>query len=303
MDGKGDSLDRRIARLATAQRGVVSRAQLTRLGLGSQAIEDRLADGRLHSLHRGVYMVGHSSISREGRWLGAVLACGRGAALSHTDGAAHWGMRAASGGRIHVSVPTNSGIHQRKGICVHRPRTLLASEVTRHEGIPVTTPARTLLDLATMLRPAPLERAVEQSLSLRLFDLAAAIDVLDAHPRRAGARTLREIVARIADEPQLTRSEAEDLFLDVLATHAIDTPAVNSRVEGLEVDFAWREQQVVVEIDGHRYHATRTAFERDRARDASLTASGQRVLRFTYRQLANEPARVAEIVLKVLARA
>jgi hypothetical protein len=163
--------------------------------------------------------------------------------------------------------------------------------------------ARTLLDSADMLRRGPLERAVEQSLVLRLFDLRAVHAVLAAHPNRRGAAALGAIVARIADEPALTRSEAEALFLDLCDAHGIDRPAVNSRVAGLEVDFAWPARRVVVEIDGHRYHGTRAAFERDRARDARLTVAGHRVLRFTYRRLVREPGALATILLRVLERA
>jgi very-short-patch-repair endonuclease len=124
--------------------------------------------------------------------------------------------------------------------------------------------------------------------------------VLDAHPTRAGVATLTAIVARIADEPSLTRSEAEALFLDLCDTYRIDSPVVNSRVEGLEVDFAWPTRRVVVEIDGHAYHGTRAAFERDRARDARLTVAGYRVLRFTYRRLVREPDTLAAILLELL---
>jgi very-short-patch-repair endonuclease len=164
----------------------------------------------------------------------------------------------------------------------------------------VTTPARTLLDLAGMLTPSPLERAVEQALVLRLFDLGALHAVLGAHPTRAGAAALARIVAHIDDEPSLTRSEAEAVFLELCAAHAIERPAVNPRIESLTVDFAWRAQRVVVEIDGHRYHDTRAAFERDRARDARLTVAGYRVVRFTYRQLVRESATVARVLLALL---
>jgi Protein of unknown function (DUF559) len=296
------AIDGRIALLAEAQHGVVSRAQLLTAGLGAGGVDFRLRAGRLHRLHRGVYAVGHRRVSREGRWVAAVLAYGDGAALSHTTAAALWGLRPTSAARLHVTVPTNAGVRQREGIAVHRARALPPGEVTRHEEIQVrvTSPARTLLDVAGMLRPGPLERAVEQSLVLRLFDLGALHRALDAHPTRVGAARLAAIVARVADEPALTRSEAEALFLDLCDTYAIERPAVNSRVEDLTVDFVWRAQCVVVEIDGHRYHGTRAAFERDRARDARLTVAGYRVARFTYRRLVRAPAAVAAIVLRLL---
>jgi hypothetical protein len=279
---------------------VVSRPQLLTAGLGAGGVDFRLRVGRLHRVHRGVYAVGHPRVSREGRWVAAVLACGDGAALSHTTAAALWGLRGTSAARLHVTVPTNAGVRQREGIAVHRARALLPGEVTPHEEIRVTSPARTLLDVAGMLPPGPLERAVEQSLVLRLFDLGALEAVLDAHPTRAGTAALMAIVARIADEPTPTRSAAEALFLDLCDMYAIERPAVNVRLEGLTVDFVWHARRLIVEIDGHRYHGTRAAFERDRVRDARLTVAGYRVVRFTYRRLVRAPAAVAAILLRLL---
>jgi very-short-patch-repair endonuclease len=234
--------------------------------------------------------------------MAAVLACGDRAVLSHSDGAALWGMRATSAARVHVTVPTSAGLSQRRGIALHRSRDLRSVEVAHRDGIPVTAPARTLLDLAGMVAPGALERAVEEALVLRLFHLGALRAVLAAHPTRSGAAALAAIIASVHDEPSLTRSEAEALFLDLCAKHAIERPAVNARIEDLTVDFAWQAQRVVVEIDGHRYHGTRTAFERDRARDARLTLAGYRVVRFTYRRLIREPAAVASVVIGLLAR-
>lgn len=234
--------------------------------------------------------------------MAAVLACGDRAVLSHSDGAALWGLRGTSAARIHVTVPTSAGLRQRRGIAVHRSRDLRSAEIARRDGIPVTAPARTLLDLAGMVAPGALERAVEETIVLRLFDFGALHAVLSAHPTRTGAGALATIIARVDDEPSLTRSDAEALFLDLCAEHAVQRPAVNTRIEGLTVDFAWPAQRVVVEIDGHRYHGTRAAFERDRARDARLTLAGYRVVRFTYRQLIREPAAVASLLLGLLAR-
>jgi hypothetical protein len=302
VDGQIDALavDASIARIAEGQYGVVSRAQLLGAGIGPDAVDFRLRAGRLHRLHRGVYAVGHRCLSREGRWMAAVLACGARAVLSHTTAASLWGLRGTNEARSHVTVATTAGLSQREGIVVHRSRGLRPLDVTRRSGIAVTTVARTLLDLAGRLPSGPLERAVEQALVLRLFDLVALHETLGAHPNRRGVASLGEIVARVDDEPSLTRSDAEALFLDLCDTLGIERPEVNSRVEDLEVDFAWRARRVVVEIDGHRSHGTRAAFERDRARDARLTVAGYRVVRFTYRQLVREPAAVAAIVLELL---
>jgi len=163
--------------------------------------------------------------------MAAVLASGDGAALSHVSAAALWGLRQTSAVAIHVTVSTGAGLRQRAGIVLHRSRNLGAPELARRDGICVTTPARTLLDLAAMLAPGSLERAIEQALVLRVFDLGALHAVLGAHPNRAGAAALAELIARIEDEPSLTRSEAEAVFLELCAAHAIERPAVNNRIE------------------------------------------------------------------------
>jgi hypothetical protein len=154
-----------------------------------------------------------------------------------------------------------------------------------HDGIPVTTPGRTLADLALALPRRQLEKAVEAAERLRLH-----VDVDDDHP---GARRLRDVVG---SDIAFTRSELEDAFLELCDRHGIPQPLVNSIQEGIEVDFCWPEARLIVETDGH-HHQTRAAFERDRARDALLTALGWRVMRFTARQVRRGPARVAALVL------
>ncbi|MGH2897184.1 MAG: DUF559 domain-containing protein [Solirubrobacteraceae bacterium] len=292
--------DLEIAALAAAQHGVVSLAQLRRAGLAIGAVNARVRAGRLHRLHTGVFAVGHTRLSREGRWLAAVLALGDGAALSHVSGAALWGLRPSSATRTHVTVPTSAGRPHRDAIRVHRSRTLTPADVTTHDAIPVTTVARTLLDLAGVLATGPLERAIERALQLRLFDLTALRDVLYANPNARGARTLRRLLGTIANEPPLTRSHLEALMRDLCDAHAIERPAVNALVDGREVDFLWRRERLVVETDGHETHGTRTAFEADRARDARLTVLGYRVVRFTHRRLTREPHDVASTLTALL---
>jgi hypothetical protein len=151
-----------------------------------------------------------------------------------------------------------------------------------------------------MLAPGPLERAVERALALRLFDLTSVRTAIDARPTVRGASTLARVVADIHDEPVLTRSQLEALMRDMCAAHGIEPPEVNSRVEGYEVDFLWRSRRLIVETDGHAHHGTRTAFERDRAKDARLTMLGYRVVRFTYRQLVYEREIVVATLLGLL---
>ena len=293
--------DAQIARLAEAQHGVVALWQLRAKGIGSGAIYHRVRCGRLHRLHRGVFAVGHARTTREGRWMAAVLALGDGAALSHVSAAALWRLRGSSASRIHVTVPTSAGRQQRPGIAVHRCGLLRPQDTTRVDGIPATSVARTLLDVAGVLAPGPLERAVEQSLVLRLFDMRAVRGLVDADPTRCGARTLERIVTTIHHEPAITRSDLEALMRDLCDAARIPRPEVNAIVEGDEADFLWRDQRLIVEADGHATHGTRTAFERDRARDARLTLLGYRVVRFTYRQLVYEREHVARTLIALLA--
>jgi very-short-patch-repair endonuclease len=294
--------DAEIAQLAFKQHGVVTLEQLRQAGLGTGAIELRVRNGRLHRLHRGVFAVGHTRISQEGRWLAAVLALGPGAVLSHVSAAALWGIRHSSSAYVHVTVPTAGGRRRRRGIVVHRCLSLGPTDIGEEQGIAVTSVSRTLLDLAGMLAPSRLERATERSLALRLFDLRAVEAVLNANPRRPGAASLAEIVARIHAEPSLTRRELEALMLDLCDAHRIERPEVNVLVEGLEVDFLWRAQRVIVETDGLEDHGTPTAFHRDRERDERLIVLGYRVVRFSYRRVVREPAAVAATLRALLGR-
>jgi hypothetical protein len=232
--------------------------------------------------------------------MAALLATGEGAVLSHVSAAAAWALRPSGAASIHATVPTYAGRLRRPGIVVHRSRTLAAADVADCDGIAVTSVARTLVDVAGMLAPGPLERAVERALALRLFDLTSVRTAIDARPTVRGASTLARVVADIHDEPVLTRSQLEALMRDMCAAHGIEPPEVNSRVEGYEVDFLWRSRRLIVETDGHAHHGTRTAFERDRAKDARLTMLGYRVVRFTYRQLVCEREIVVATLLGLL---
>ena len=167
-------------------------------------------------------------------------------------------------------------------------------------GIPVTSPARTLLDLAAVVPPDAVERAVERAEALRIFDLGAILRLLSDNPRHPGRRALAGALEHYWEVPTPTRSELEDLFLDLCTRHGLPRPVVNARVCGYEVDFLWREQRVIVETDGHTTHGTRAAFERDRARDARLVAAGYRVVRFTYRQVTEASEDVVAVLHSLL---
>ncbi|HEX7300134.1 MAG TPA: type IV toxin-antitoxin system AbiEi family antitoxin domain-containing protein, partial [Solirubrobacteraceae bacterium] len=287
---------REIATLAAHQHGVAARRQLQALGLSRSAVGRHVTAGRLHRIHRGVYAVGHPRLTLHGHWMAAVLAAGPGAALSHASAAALWEIRASAAARIDVSVPSAAGRAKQARVRVHRTRRLRRDEVTVHQAIPVTTPARTLLDLASSLPRRPLERALDQAEILELFDLRALQRVIDAHRGERGARALAAALEDHHAGTTVTRSALEESFLALCAAQALERPQANVRVCGLEVDFLFAAQKLVVELDGYRFHRSRRAFERDRERDAILARHGLRVLRFSHHQVTRRPAEVAAAI-------
>jgi hypothetical protein len=295
--------DRAVAELATEQWGVVSRAQLARLGLGRGAIDGRLRSGRLRRVHRGVYAIGGAALPREGRHLAAVLACGLGAVLSHVSAAVHWVLLTYDAPRPEVSAPASR--RAVPGIRLHRTRSLDAQDTTTHRGIPVTTLAKTLLDLAASGPKSHLDHALGQAMRNELYDHAAIEDVLARHHGRPGTKALREATA---DDPAFTRSALEQRFRAVCRRAGLSQPLSNHVLAALdhepyEVDFYVPTYRLVVEVDGWRDHGTRAAFERDRAKDAALVAAGYTVLRFTWRQLRYDPDTVAARVRAGCSRA
>jgi very-short-patch-repair endonuclease/predicted transcriptional regulator of viral defense system len=291
--------ERAIAALATRQHGVVARWQLLELGLTPSAISYRISTGRLHVIHRGVYAVGHKNLDRAGRWMAAVLACGEGAVLSHRSAAALWGLLGAGSPRIDVTIPGHGGVVG-SAIRRHRTRRLLQEETTRVDDIPVTTVARTLFDLAEVLDRYRLERAFEAAERSELLDLRAVVLTAERNPGRRAHKQLRALLPSLAP-PTPTRSELERMFARACRLAGLRAPEVNVLVEGLEVDALWPEQRLIVEVDSWKFHKTRAAFERDRARDAALLVAGYRVVRVTYRQLRDEPLKAANTIRKLLA--
>lgn len=257
-----------------------------------------MEEGRLHRLHVGVYAVGHQVVSIHGRWMAAVLACGSGSILSHRDAAALWGIRPSSRHVVDVTAPCGSR-RDRPGIEVHRTRRLDPEDRDVEDGIPVTTVARTLLDLAEVLPRGDLANAIENSERLRLFDLRAVEDVIGRSPGRRGLRVLRGALEAYRPPPA-TRSLLERRFLDLMHDAGLPRPLVNVEIANLEVDAAWHDARLVVELDGRTFHDTHEAFERDRIRDATLQLAGYRVLRVTDRRLLREPMAVVHTVRLLL---
>jgi len=285
--------DHAAARVAAAQYGLVTRAQLLDLGLKRGAVARRLQAGRLHRVHEGVYAVGHQAPRREARWLAAVLACGEGAALSHRSAATLWAIREGEGPRPDVSIPARSGRRQ-PAIAVHRVG-LEPRDVTRHRAIPVTSVARTLVDLAHEVEHAQLVRALREAQFRKLFDLAATREALARRP----SRSLRLLL----DDLVVTQTRIEDRLLEICDRRGIPRPATQRPIAGRRVDFVWEEARLVVETDGWEAHGTRDAFQVDRAATNALQLAGYTVLRFTHADLVRRPARVAREIRAALVRA
>jgi uncharacterized protein DUF559/putative AbiEi antitoxin of type IV toxin-antitoxin system len=283
------TLDQRLAQLASAQHGVLARRQLLALGLDRGAIERRIAAGRLHPLYRGVYAVGHTTLSRNARYLAAVLAAGNGAVLSHRSAAILWGIHRSDAAKIDVTVSRTCGFRSTRTIAVHRPR--LPPKAMTHAGIRATTPGRTLQDLATAVPRRMLDKAAEMAEALRLH--------VELDPDHPGAARLAAVLDQ-HDLEHTTRSPLEDDFLELCDRHDIPRPLVNIVIEGFEVDFVWPEARLIVETDSRTHHDTADAFERDRVRDAHLTAAGWRVVRFTRRRVRREAGVVADLVRTLL---
>jgi very-short-patch-repair endonuclease len=266
----------------------VTIAQLRRCGLTDRGIDHRLATHRLQRLWRGVYAFGHQELRPEGRLIAAVFACGTGAVLSHRSAAAHWELIQAVPGPIDVTVPAHSGRPRRPGVRIHCVRGLDAQDVTTKDGIPITTPAKTLVDLNAAAPDRLVERAYEQAQIRRLVTFDAVVDALE---RAVGRKTkaLSRLVAAEHRITTITRSELEERFLGLVRRGGLPEPQVNARLAGYEIDFLWREQRRVVEVDGHAYHATREATTRDRRKDDDLEAAGYRVTRFTADQILHDP--------------
>ena len=259
-----------IAELATRQHGVVARRQLVALGIGRGAIDGRILRRRLHPVHRGVYALTPAPLERLGRWMAAVLAAGEGGVLSHWSAATLWRMRSGTGPRAHVTSPRDR--RNRETITFHQTR-LPADEVTTEQGIPATTPARTLLDLAPLLPSPVLARMVEAAPN-RGEHLAT---LLERYPRKRGRAKL---AAALGPQP-MTRSDLEATVFDAIERAELPEPRVNAVVEGHEVDFVWSEHRLIAELDTYMTHGSRTPFERDRKRDRKLAIAGWTVVRIT----------------------
>ncbi len=290
MDAKSDTPDAQVAQVAASQHGVLTGRQLEDAELGSKAITIRVRKRQLLRVHQGVYVLGAFPLTHRQRWIAAVLACGEGAVLSHHSAAALWELLRPIHGPIHVSVPTTTGRKSQRGIRLHRCPSLADSLsspssnrqgggrgqgiVTRRHRIPVTTIQRTIDDLDGNVAPYLLRRAKRQA-------------------------ELKNIRLK-GSEGRRLRSDLEEGFLALCACYRFPSPETNVKLGRHEVDFLWREQRLVVEVDSFTYHQGSVAFHDDYARDLDLRQRGYTVLRFAEKQLEDEPDRVAAVVAATL---
>ena len=292
MRTKGTTLrDWTVGALADRQHGVVSREQLLAAGVSAQAIGRAVRAGRLRPLFRGVYAVGHIAVRREGWWMAALLAGGEDAALSHLTAATLWELR--TGPILPVEIITSSARGRKHDrITTHRI-CLGASETLVFDRLRVTTPARTIVDLAGTLSARSLRETIERAQDRRRFHPGQIRASLAHGRRRPATGPLTDLLELMQPDADNARSHLERLFLALARGTGLPRPEVNRVIGGRRRDFSWPQQRLVVEVDGYRYHSSRQAKRRDHRRDRELTALGWRPIRLTYEEVAFEPNEIA----------
>jgi very-short-patch-repair endonuclease len=300
MGQKDPADDRKLAVVAARQHGRVAHWQLRAMGFSPRAIEYRARTGRLHRVHKGVYAVGHSTVTQESREMAAVLACGEAAVVSHWTAAARWGLLRPQSGAVHVTVVGDR--RDQRGIRVHRVKELHPHDRGRRDGIPVTSVARTLLDLAAVAPAKALARAVNQADRQGQLHRRAIRELLNRHPRRRGTKALKAVIAAVDPATRRTRSDLEVAFRQLCRRRKIEPPISNAIVEGIEVDMYRPKHKLIVELDFFDYHRTPAEFANDRRRDAHLKINGHMVLRVPDEWLDSDPDGVADTVEALLSQ-
>lgn len=275
----------------------MTRTQLLAIGLSAKAIDYRCKTGRLHSSYAGVYTLGYAPITPHERAMAAVLACGPRAVLSHGSALALWGV--GNGWETPFEV-TITGDRRPKGVKVHRTRALDRRDVTRQQGIPVTTLARTLLDQAPRMTEKALNRAVNDGRLDHYLRLTALADVISRHPNHRGRRKLEAVLGVAGEHP--TRSDFEDGFPAFCERYGLPRPEMGAIVCGHEVDALFAEAKVIVELDGWEFHSSRQSFESDRSKDADTLVGGFATLRITWERYQQKPEREAARLREILVR-
>lgn len=288
-----------LSNLAAAQYGVVSFRQLIGLGFSKGAIWRMSEARRLCRIHRGVYAVGHAKLSKHGRCLAAVLACGEGAVLSHNSAAWLWGLRGDCPRVAEVTIGGHG--HRRKGIWAHRVGGLAPEDRREIQKVPTTSLPRTLIDLAATGTVRRIESMLERAERLDILDPGEIDAILRRSRGHAGAGRLRTAAA-VYRQPVFSRARSERLFLALIEKAGLPPPALNTFVAGQEVDAYWEPERFAVEVDGWGTHRTRAAFERDPLRQEDLLLAGISSIRITARRIELKPAQVAQRLAQHLER-
>lgn len=275
---------------------MVSVAQLAALGVTKDVVGRWVVSERLYRLHRGVYAVGHQALTRNARFLAAVYACGPGALLSHRCAGAVEGLIASSPTLVDVTTPR--GRKPRAGIALHCSRSIHEDDRTILDGIPVTSIARTLVDLADVLSEQRLAKALHRAEVLRVFDLTKVEEALARVPGRKGRHRLRRVLAAYQPEPHFLRSKAERKLKQLCERHHLPQPQFNVNLAGYELDVYWPEARLALEFDGAETHLTRHAFHEDRRRDRALATEGIQVARVTWPDLDGNLMRQVREILR-----
>lgn len=288
------------AKIGTRQDGVVTWHQLRTAGVGEGAIKHRANNGHLHRRHRGVYIVGHGALARTAKEQAALLACGDKAVIGHWSAAYLWGLIKAPPDQVHVTV-IGAARRPRNGIMIRRTTCLSRQDIRRRQGLRLTSPARTIIDLAAHADLRTLERLTAEARVLKLLRDGELEKALARAGRRPGVARMRALLHHESG-PVLTRSEAERRMRRLVQAAGLPIPVANARVGGYEVDFYWPGKRVIVEVDGYEFHGHRAAFERDRRKGLALTAGGDELIRISAGQLVYEPVWLAAHLAQALAK-
>lgn len=297
MGYQSSAAGQQLAALARGQHGVVSIRQLRKLGYSQKSVRGAVAVGRLHRIHRGVYAVGHTNLSLRGRCLAAVLASGPRALLSHYSAGWLLGLISTRPIPIHVTAPVPR--RRRDAVRIHHSRTLIDADMTLERNIPVTSVARTALDLAAGVRFRTLRRVIRRAEELRVFDLGEFRSVLSRNQGHRGAAPLSRALA-IYEPPRLLRSEFEREFATLAEQFGLPAFDTNFNAAGYELDVYWPELRFAVELDVYATHGGHESFEEDRRRDEELKLAGIELTHVTGRRLECEPRQVMERVGRLL---
>jgi len=289
-----------VAWVAERQLAVITTAQLHTAGVTRGSIEWRVAGGDLHPRHRGVYLVGHPIPVPGAIELAAVLACGERAFVSHRSAARLWGLVNTPGDVVDVTVVLRRS-RSRAGLRVHRVDHLAAADCGERGGIPITDPARTVIDFASTTGAEEAERAIAEAFALRLVSEAQIMAAIRRAPTRAGVARVRAILGQPGGAKR-TRSGGERAMLRLIRAAGLPEPRTNHPVAGFSADFCWPEERLIVEVDGYDFHSDRRTVERDHRRDVVHRDAGYDVLRFTGRQRDHAPFYVTAVIARTLDR-